>query len=129
MFEKTTKKDNQFLQIRIFYTSDVSHSKNVLSVCAMMLSDNSDKKGMQNLNLPTIPQHVSQLNYYASFPLLMYQSPQPLANFMHIANLSIDCPQKRINLYPYQFLQFVKTGMVIDPKFKESDETAIFFLA
>jgi len=75
------------------------------------------------------PQHVSQLSYHASYPLLMYQSPQPLSNIMHIANLSIDCPQQRINLYPYQFLQFVKTGMVVDPKLKESDETAIFFLA
>ncbi len=45
-----------------------------------------------------------------------------------IANIGINCPQLKIDIYPYKFIKFVRSNdLTISPNRKE-DESLIFFL-
>jgi len=88
-----------------------------------------EKEANQTVKELVPPQILKKISYQTSYPLLMYKSPLPMDNFLHVVNLAVNSTQLRINIYPYTFLEFVKVGLVSDPEFKKPNETAIYFLA
>jgi hypothetical protein len=71
-----------------------------------------NRKVISSKNLPqVIPQIIEQVSYRVSYPILMYDNLHPLDNKLTVVNLAVNCPQMRIDIYPYRFLCFVKSGI------------------
>lgn len=62
-------------------------------------------------------------NYSIQYPILAYKTNHPTDNTLIIANVLKHESQKKVNIDPFRFVQFVETGLNPERFFLQQDQT------